>query len=456
MRNNKENEFELIQKYFDEKGYILLTDHYENLKQRIEYICPKHRDIGVQSATWNQFKSKGTGCKKCATEYIGRCKRKPEGEYAALVKSRGLIFDHIEYHKGKGYIYYYCPIHKEKGIERALPVSFRKSNIVCPWCNHSKRDKETLQKEINQLFDNIEVAGEYINASTKMDFRCTKHNYVFSATPNNILRKEGCPLCGKEINSKNRTKTHDEFIKEVSDVFGDELEIISKYKGARDKVVCKCKKHNIEFESIASGLVHGSKIACPVCMGEKTRERCIKSNEQFLVELKEANPHIIPLEKYVDDHSKILCKCSIHSYTWMAAPNKILHKYTGCPKCAAYHNENKIAKILDNWGYDYILQKRFPDCKDKNTLPFDIFIPRYNICIEYDGEQHFYPLRRGRQTEEDAERCFNITVLHDSIKNNYCKKHGIHLIRIPYYEKENIEYLLFDAFVKYGAIELVS
>ncbi|MCB2315620.1 hypothetical protein [Clostridium tagluense] len=35
--------------------------------------------------------------------------------------------------------------------------------------------------------------------------------------------------------------------------------------------------------------------------------------------------------------------------------------------------------------------------------------------------------------------------LHDKIKNNYCKDNNINLIRIPYWEKNNIEQILKSA-----------
>ena len=37
-------------------------------------------------------------------------------------------------------------------------------------------------------------------------------------------------------------------------------------------------------------------------------------------------------------------------------------------------------------------QKRFKDCKDKRQLPFDFYLPSYNVCIEYQGEQHYRPI----------------------------------------------------------------
>jgi len=42
---------------------------------------------------------------------------------------------------------------------------------------------------------------------------------------------------------------------------------------------------------------------------------------------------------------------------------------------------------------------------------------------------------------------------HDNIKNTYCDKNHIKLIRVPYWEQEDLEYFLFDCLVKYGILE---
>ena len=34
----------------------------------------------------------------------------------------------------------------------------------------------------------------------------------------------------------------------------------------------------------------------------------------------------------------------------------------------------------------------FNDCKRKNKLRFDFYLPKYNVLIEYDGMQHFKPI----------------------------------------------------------------
>lgn len=86
-----------------------------------------------------------------------------------------------------------------------------------------------------------------------------------------------------------------------------------------------------------------------------------------------------------------------------------------------------------------------PGCNSlsENPLKFDFQVGNY--LIEYDGEQHFIPQSFG-DTKISAELKLKTTQLHDKIKNEYCIKHNIPLIRIPYthYEDLKIEDLLLN------------
>lgn len=88
--------------------------------------------------------------------------------------------------------------------------------------------------------------------------------------------------------------------------------------------------------------------------------------------------------------------------------------------------------VASDIKYEY--QKKFVDCKDRRSLPFDFYLPSRNICVEFDGRQHFEPVF--------GQDSFEKTQLHDQIKNDYCEHNDIKLIRIPYWEGHNIEKIL--------------
>jgi hypothetical protein len=93
-------------------------------------------------------------------------------------------------------------------------------------------------------------------------------------------------------------------------------------------------------------------------------------------------------------------------------------------------------------------QKTFSDCTNTllgiscRKLPFDFYLPEKNTLIEFDGQQHFTPVW-GKEALEKIQRT-------DSLKNQYCKKNGIKLIRISYtMKKEEIEpYILKELGIK--------
>lgn len=89
----------------------------------------------------------------------------------------------------------FCPKHKHEW------VGFT-NNLIrgtgCMKCSgkYQPNTEEFIEK-VKQLSLDVEVIGEYVTAKTKMQFRCNKHNFIFSKTPNNLLRGSGCPKCCK-------------------------------------------------------------------------------------------------------------------------------------------------------------------------------------------------------------------------------------------------------------------
>lgn len=56
--------WEDIIKAFEERDYSLISTEYINAKSKLEYICNKHKEQGIQSITYYNLKY-GFGCKYC-------------------------------------------------------------------------------------------------------------------------------------------------------------------------------------------------------------------------------------------------------------------------------------------------------------------------------------------------------------------------------------------------------
>lgn len=89
-----------------------------------------------------------------------------------------------------------------------------------------------------------------------------------------------------------------------------------------------------------------------------------------------------------------------------------------------------ISNLLDNNKIKYVYNKSLKDCISSSKLRFDFYLPDFNVCIEFDGIQHFYPSNLFGGPEE-----FEKLKIRDRIKNDWCKVNDIKLIRFNYKQK---------------------
>lgn len=99
--------------------------------------------------------------------------------------------------------------------------------------------------------------------------------------------------------------------------------------------------------------------------------------------------------------------------------------------------ERKITELLETLKIAYIPQRAIN--ADGIILKFDFYLPDYNKAIEFDGDLHFRVTKffGGR---EKYER----TIEMDTLKNQYCANHGIHLLRIYWKDVDDSKIILED------------
>lgn len=118
----------------------------------------------------------------------------------------------------------------------------------------------------------------------------------------------------------------------------------------------------------------------------------------------------------------------------------IKHHGQCCVECSISESrgEREIRHFLENNYIDFKQEYSFTDCRDKNPLPFDFYLPGHNILIEYQGAQHYDTIERFGGLDG-----FILRQKHDDIKLKYCLSNGITLIIIPYWEFNNIKHILY-------------
>lgn len=121
-----------------------------------------------------------------------------------------------------------------------------------------------------------------------------------------------------------------------------------------------------------------------------------------------------------------------HTYFSALIDNVSTGKTKGCGN---HHSvgEERLRLIFDNLGIKYEYQKSFPDNFSSIThypYHYDYYLPDYNLCIEYDGIQHF-SYKENTAGWNNKENYLQ-TQHNDKEKNEYCASHNINLLRIPY------------------------
>lgn len=291
-----------------------------------------------------------------------------------------------------------------------------------------KKTHEEYVEELKVKNPNVEIIEQYINANTNVIHHCLIHDVFWETKPSRVLDGHGCKKCRIEKFKISNTKTQDEYIEEVK-LKNPNIEVIGEYVDAKTKSLHKCLIHNIIWDALPTNILKGC--GCYQCLKEKISDKNCASHNEYIVKLSNKNPNIVVLEEYLGTEIKIKHKCKVCEHKWDAKPGNILAG-KGCPKCNESHGEKNISNYLNANNITYISQYTFDDCKDKRKLPFDFYIPELNICIEYDGEQHFKAV-----SHFGGKEGLRIRQLHDQIKTDYCKNNNIPLLRIKY--DENIE-----------------
>lgn len=243
------------------------------------------------------------------------------------------------------------------------------------------------------------------------------------------------------LHRKNFGKYHT--IEEVFQLFERRnYELISKeYKNNHEKLDYICIRHKDKgVQQITLGhFLTGE--GCKYCGYERTAKAKMVPDEHYIKWCHANNCTYIG--RYIkNNQTHIQFMCNKHLNLGIQEKSITnLEKTNGCPHCKSSKGENHIEDILVKNNIEYIRQKRFVECRDKYTLPFDFYIPKYNVAIEYDGEQHYEPIPFTGDYEVAVKEHID-TKRRDEIKNKYCEDNNITLIRIPYYTEDIESFLL--------------
>lgn len=366
------------------------------------------------------------GCPMCGRKSSSVTRSKTHNEYVKQVFQLNSDVDVVGvYVNNNTKILHRCRV---DGYEWcATPANILKGK-GCPECAVRNSRAMTTEEYKSMVFDlnsNIEIIGNFLGLQKKILHRCKIDNYEWMATPISMLNNAVCPLCyEKEVT--------DSFKNKLSNI-NPNIKVLGKYCGINAKILCYCKVDGYIWEPTPANLLEGC--GCPKCVGLNH-----KTTQEYIDEVNSINNDIEVLGNYINARTQILHRCKVCGAEWLADPHHILRGH-GCPVCNESHGERIIRQYLSDKNVNFMSQYTFDGCRYKKPLPFDFYLTDKNICIEFDGIQHFEPVDifGGIDVLQEVQR-------NDSIKTNYCMDNNIQLLRIRY-DDNIIERL--DEFLKY-------
>lgn len=367
---------------------------------------------------------------------MGRTTRKTIEYARELYLSKGLILDEEEYVNKD----YKMNCHDLEGYKYKLSLD----------CVNDKRTKrfEAIGKYNPYFVENIENfikinGGDcklktrcYIKSAEKLELECSCGEHYYISVCHLLGEKKFvCNKCAFEKSNKEK------LIKGKDDT-------IKKLKNLGYKLIEFKNKNNIVIED-EEGYLFNTTIFN--AMNKKSNyiksQRFNKFNEFTIqnmlnylklndinIKMVDETPRLIEVRKDYIDWYCIDCG-EIFKATWGQVAYDNNSKVTPrrrCEKCSKRQSnlEYIVEQYLIEKDIEYIKQYRFYDCRNKNPLPFDFYLPKYHTTIEVMGDQHYYESDMFTQSLEERKRI-------DLIKKNYCIENNINYIEIPRWKITN-------------------
>ena len=288
-----------------------------------------------------------------------------------------------------------------------------KQRNKCEHCGKGLQSHCALIQHIKAVHDKIK------------DYKCDQCDATFSSigkkdrhidAVHDKIKNCECDRCGAWFYSNSHLEIH---IKAVHDKIKD----------------YKCDRCDASFSSIGKKYRHVKAVhdkikdyKCDQCL-YVCAERCILRH------------HVKVVHDKIKDH-----KCDQCPYSAATAYRLKRHQKICTGVLNKSGGEFAVMKVLDLQELEYKDEYSFNKCRGTTgtLLRFDFYIPSLNICIEFDGKQHYIPVRFGGISHEAAVEALATCQKNDQIKNEYCEANDIPLLRIPYMRLDEVQPLILE------------
>ena len=406
------------------KDYKLISKTYKTSKTKIEILHKKCNKTFW--TTFDFFKRSKEGCSHCKGLAISKGERFSYAKVKEFIEKNNYELISKEYKKNDIKLDMKCPKgHLFQTTYSQFQQSVKNKNRICSYCNKLVR---LPYKEVKNIIEKRKyklLTKTYINVNQKLKLKCPKGHIIYMTLTNFKSSQIACTFCRRKENGKKRRHSY-EYVKEYIEKENYKL-LSKKYINNLQKLKIKCPKNHI-YKVKWNYFQQGKR--CPFCVGG------VKHTYKYVKKQIEKENYKLLSKNYKNNNQKLELKCPRgHTYitTWASFQIGVR-----CSKCFKSKGEAKVYAILEKYSILFEIQKRFKECRDKNPLPFDFYLPNQNTLIEFDGIYHYKPIFNRNNKELALKKFLNIQK-HDEIKNKFALDNNLNLLRIDYVNFKNIE-----------------
>lgn len=164
-------------------------------------------------------------------------------------------------------------------------------------------------------------------------------------------------------------------------------------KNGRTRGIFQCPCCGRSFDATIYKVAIGNTTRCPLCIKER-RSELGKSHGYDLSGQKFGELTVVKKAFSQKKKRKTLvfweCKCSCKATVYVETNHLISGHTKSCGHVKSF-GEQQLSQILDNMNIEYQREKTFEDLVSPYShrlLRFDFYLPKYECCIECNGNQH--------------------------------------------------------------------
>lgn len=201
------------------------------------------------------------------------------------------------------------------------------------------------------------------------------------------------------------------------------------YSASKQYITVRCMRCNKIYTTKISNITMSCrKYGCSDCAPKYVAGNYNRKSIEDAIKLFNDSGYKLLSNEYKNARTKLEYICPNGHKNSMSYDN--FKRGYRCPDCSSIRNSktsNLIENILLDNGIKFIKEYSISNNKRSSCYRFDFYLPEYKTFIEYDGMQHFKPVKMF-----GGDNGLKSNIIRDNEKNLYCKNGEFKLLRISY------------------------